>query len=452
MKKILSLVLVGFMSLSACTVKDQPPVETGSGEETTQEEPGGTPGNVSGENKEVILSFEERLKAADDPLVIKPIMEEIIKTESKETNDAVLSAYLRYLRAYQFIGMMPYFKEFQKLEPFFDKGTQKLSSESITNASLKDLYNRFTSMGYKFIQLEGSVDTMINYHFVENYSTHLSPDLIAYGKFKSLDSDQVWASDAGIVISIEELGDRIATAEAFLKTYPDSREKSDVMKDLNNYLHGYFGGLPNTPVVTTEGYDEFFIKAYENFLKIHPDTATAKVLQTYYDELKASNFAAPYDKNDPASSMRFNRRVENMADQVLKDFGNQVSQDYYLKTTDNLNLRSSPELTGEILYVIPKGTIVKASMTWKDWVIIETAGWTGYGKTDFLSPIVLSPDKHRMTDMNLNLRQEPSLDSSILLVIPAQTIIEVESTVNDWGKTTYAGKTGYVSLSYLVNP
>ena len=191
MKKIISLVLVGFMSLSACTVKDPPSVETDSGEETPQEEPAGTPGNVSGENKEVILNFEERLKTADDPLVIKPIMEEMMKTESKETNDAVLSAYLRYLRAYQFMGMTPYFKEFQKLKPFFDKGTQKLSSESITNASLKDLFNRFTSMGYKFIQVEGSVEPSINYHLVENYTTQISSEMIDYGKFKSLNSDQV---------------------------------------------------------------------------------------------------------------------------------------------------------------------------------------------------------------------------------------------------------------------
>ena len=34
MKKIISLVLVGFISFTACTVKDQPPVETGNGEET----------------------------------------------------------------------------------------------------------------------------------------------------------------------------------------------------------------------------------------------------------------------------------------------------------------------------------------------------------------------------------------------------------------------------------
>ena len=91
-------------------------------------------------------------------------------------------------------------------------------------------------------------------------------------------------------------------------------------------------------------------------------------------------------------------------------------------------------------------------MSWKDWVRIEAAGWSGYAKMDYLTPIVLNPEKHRMTSLNLNLRQEPNPDSPILMVIPAQTIIEVESILNDWGKTSYAGKTGYVSVTYLVNP
>lgn len=452
MKKIISLVLVGFISFTACTVKDQPPVETGNGEETPQEEPSGTPEVVSGENKELILDFEERLKTADDPMAIKPMLEEIMKTESKETSDVVLSAYLRFLRMYQFMGMTPYFNEFQKLQPFFDKGTQKLSLESITDSSLKTLFSRFESMGYKFVQLEGSVEPIINYHFAENYTTYLSTEMINYGKFKSLDSDQVWASDGGIVISIEELGDRIASAETFLKTYPDSKQKENVVQDLKNYLHGYFGGLINTPIVTTDGYSESFINAYESYLKIHPETATAKVLQTYYDELKASNFAAPYDENDPASTLRFRERIDVMTNKVIKGFGSVVSDAHYVKTSENLNLRNAPELTGEIVYVIPKGSVVRASMSWKDWVRIEAAGWSGYAKMDYLTPIVLNPEKHRMTSLNLNLRQEPNPDSPILMVIPAQTIIEVESILNDWGKTSYAGKTGYVSVTYLVNP
>jgi len=276
--------------------------------------------------------------------------------------------------------------------------------------------------------------------------------MIDYGKFKSLESDQVCASDGGIVISIEELGDRIATAETFLKKYPDSKQKNDVLQNLKHYLQGYFGGLPNTTVATTDSYNQSFINAYKTYLKIHPDTSTSTVLQTYYNDQKATSFAAPYDESDPASTMRFNGRVEDMADKVVKDFGNLVSDNYYLKTTENLNLRNAPELTSQILWVIPKGTIVMASMIWKDWVIIESAGWSGFAKMDYLTPITLSLDKHHMTGMNLNLRQEPSLDSPVLMVIPAQTIVEVESIVSDWGKTTYAGKTGYVSTIYLIKP
>lgn len=448
MKKIIALLLLGFVSLTACSVKDKPPAETGNGEETPQEEPAETPQ----ENPEVILDFEERLKTANDPLVVKTSMDAIMTTGSKETHDAVLSAYLRYLKTYQFMGMTPYREEISKLQPFFDEDTQNLTGESITDASLKDFYNRFTEMGYKFIQLEGSVEPVINFRFVENYTTHISAEMIDYGKFKSLDSDQLWVTDGGIVISIEELGERIAAAETFLKTYPDSKQKSDVLRDLENYLHGYFGGLDNTPVAVTDGYDQSYIKAYASFLKAHPDTATSKVLQPYYDQLKANNFAAPYDENVPASILLFKEQVNGMVKEVTKEFGSVTSQDYYVKTTENLNLRNDPQMTSEILWVIPKDTIVKGGMMLNDWVRIETAGWVGYGKMGYLKQVTLNPEKHRMTGMNLNLRQEPSPDSPILMVIPAQTIVEIESMMEDWGKTTYGGKTGYLSMTYMIKP
>jgi len=141
-----------------------------------------------------------------------------------------------------------------------------------------------------------------------------------------------------------------------------------------------------------------------------------------------------------------------MVKEVTKEFGSVVSQDYYVKTTENLNLRNDPQMTSEILWVIPKDTIVKGGMMLNDWVRIETAGWIGYAKMDYLAQVTLNPEKHHMTGMNLNLRQEPSPGSPILMVIPAQTIVEVESMIDDWGKTTYGGKTGYLSMTYMIKP
>ena len=52
---------------------------------------------------------------------------------------------------------------------------------------------------------------------------------------------------------------------------------------------------------------------------------------------------------------------------------------------------------------------------------------------------------------DLNLRSSPSIDSPILITIPRGTHLNLEASGDpNWFKTTYAGKTGYVSSAYIL--
>ncbi len=51
---------------------------------------------------------------------------------------------------------------------------------------------------------------------------------------------------------------------------------------------------------------------------------------------------------------------------------------------------------------------------------------------------------------SLNLRKEPTTNSDVLASIPYQTVITVTAEKNGWGKTTYSGQTGWVSLTYVT--
>ncbi len=316
--------MIGMMSLAACSAADTPPVDDGNGAETPQEEPAETPVETPADDvdndeidEEVLADFEAGIAEAEDPLEVKTSLDAIMETDSEKTNDAALTAYLAYLRDFQQSGMTPYFDEMQKLQPFFEEGTQNLSGDAITDESLKDLYDRFTEMGYKFVQIEGSIEPVVDYRIIDGYSESVSDEMIDYGAFKSAESEQMWAADAGIVISIDELGERIADGEGFLAKYPETVHKKDVILDLRNYLNGFFGGLDNTPAVLDNVYSEEFITAYENFMDKHPNTKTAEVLTTYYDELKAADFAAPYNINDPDSIRLFREQITYKVDEVV---------------------------------------------------------------------------------------------------------------------------------------
>ena len=57
------------------------------------------------------------------------------------------------------------------------------------------------------------------------------------------------------------------------------------------------------------------------------------------------------------------------------------------------------------------------------------------------------PENYRITASSLNLREEP-VDGKILTTIPENTVVEVYSVVDGWGKTEYNGYTGWISLEY----
>lgn len=64
--------------------------------------------------------------------------------------------------------------------------------------------------------------------------------------------------------------------------------------------------------------------------------------------------------------------------------------------------------------------------------------------------ITVSAAENYVTTANLNLRSGPGTGYAILAVIPKGTTVSVESVSGGWGKLTYAGKTGFSSMTYLT--
>lgn len=65
---------------------------------------------------------------------------------------------------------------------------------------------------------------------------------------------------------------------------------------------------------------------------------------------------------------------------------------------------------------------------------------------------VLAADDIRVTTADLNLRSGPGTAFPVIAVIPKGTSVTVQSTVDNWAKVTYSGKTGYCSMTYLSVP
>lgn len=76
----------------------------------------------------------------------------------------------------------------------------------------------------------------------------------------------------------------------------------------------------------------------------------------------------------------------------------------------------------------------------------------GYGKPDYsLESAVLKPGKYITNASVLNFREEPNTSCSIIGQFEYGTLITITEISNTkWGKTSYNGKTGWVSMDYCT--
>ena len=144
------------------------------------------------------------------------------------------------------------------------------------------------------------------------------------------------------------------------------------------------------------------------------------------------------------------------------------------KTTVNLNLRSGAGTGYGILLTIPKGSTVNLISSSGGWTKVTYGSKTGWVSSTYLTttqvskpeepaptvptpptvPTVPTPPTETVsvtkTTVNLNLRSGAGTGYGILLTIPKGSTVNLVSTSGGWSKVTYAGKTGWVSSTYLT--
>lgn len=156
------------------------------------------------------------------------------------------------------------------------------------------------------------------------------------------------------------------------------------------------------------------------------------------------------------------------------------SQDVYKAgtyvTQEVMNFRTAP---GEgIITTVPKGTTIQVTAVegvWGKTVYNGQTGWislqysiykpsanTGenenQGEENTAPEVTPTPPPPTVTEENqyrvtskMNIRSEPNTDSSILGSVPAGTLLQITKiTADNWGKITYEGVSGWISLQWSV--
>ena len=131
--------------------------------------------------------------------------------------------------------------------------------------------------------------------YYDVFKDYVTDDYKEYLKIWAKDDEELYQADAGLSISFEELGDRIARWENFLNKYPNSTLKPKVTALLNSYREDYLLGMENTPTIDG-GYDNIPItiyeeakKEYDRFMKKYPNSPTVELIKYFIENYKNEN-------------------------------------------------------------------------------------------------------------------------------------------------------------------
>ena len=131
--------------------------------------------------------------------------------------------------------------------------------------------------------------------YYDIFKDYVTNDYKEYLKIWAKDNEVLYQADAGLLISFEEIGERIITWENFLNKYPDSKLNIKVTALLNSYREDYLLGMDNTPTLDG-GYDNIPItiyeeakKEYDKFIKKYPNSPTVELIKYFLGNYQNNN-------------------------------------------------------------------------------------------------------------------------------------------------------------------
>ncbi|WP_276877885.1 hypothetical protein [Chryseobacterium joostei] len=133
-------------------------------------------------------------------------------------------------------------------------------------------------------------------YYVSVFKNKVTPDYDAYISQIAKDNKENYAVNGGLLITWEELGDRLIVWENFMNKYPKSPLIKVVKQDYHNYLLDYLLGMDSDRIYDSEEgkiYDDKR-EEYNRIIKKYPNSITAK---------KTKELIAAYDAHIPVDQI-----------------------------------------------------------------------------------------------------------------------------------------------------
>ena len=128
-----------------------------------------------------------------------------------------------------------------------------------------------------------------------------------------------------------------------------------------------------------------------------------------------------------------------------------LAESYKVVTGGGLNLRKEPSLSSSVLGQYPTGTWMTVLETTGDWSKVQVNGKTGYVLSKYLtdSNVNNTLTVRTNTGIGLNLREEPSLQGTIITSYKPGTKVTVLQRGKSWSRVKVDSHEGFMATQYL---
>lgn len=295
-KSIAFMLIVSILLLTLLAACGGEGVDKGNGELVDKVEPKPEV-SIEKDEEKIIKDFKTMVKSDNEPFVLVKFIDENIdkvKTENatemirelEEVQEGYIERYTEQLFMEEHQMELLTLSEVQhseaKIEDYLFFDNSKI--EEIKNGNLKELVNNIMEGKYKLINMEGAFYPIIDYEALKIYNDNISDEMKEYIDLKSMDSNMPTILDAGLVISFDQLAERLVKTENYILKYPNSIKYEETLRLYGVYLKFYLEGSSNTPIYDYESkkIKDEVLSSYKKVRNMD-ETVTSKVVSKYID-------------------------------------------------------------------------------------------------------------------------------------------------------------------------
>ncbi|MDN9011412.1 hypothetical protein [Brevibacillus laterosporus] len=255
--------------------------------------------------QDAVKQMQDIASQAKEPAELITYLDKAIKSVKSETADRLFVILDDYY-ATHLIGLNESFSKLlaennnaQKLyEIGFPVDVTKIQDEPLK----KYVQDKFAGK-LALTDNEGDLFWAVDYDALKQYSRYLTDDMKSYLELQWDEYNKPISRDGSLIISRQELGERIVKVEKYLTTYKNGIKKTDVRNLYQTYLQEYLSNYRYDAI------DEKTMKllpevkkAYEQFIKAHSDTKTTNIIADYLQTIN-QNKDVIYDHGKAGESI-----------------------------------------------------------------------------------------------------------------------------------------------------